>query len=194
MMCVLLLAKETGEIFSKRNALALTAAGMAMFDPTIVAQAGFLFSFSSVAGMAFLSEPIRNFLRLGEGRGMFRWKEAIIISVSSLAPIVPLISNMFGSFSLTAVFANILVAPAIPLGMAAGTTLAIAGFAWQYLGSFVARSVSILLSYVIWIAHFFAVYAVPLQFQFMSFISFLLYYGLLALFIYTHGETRKQTA
>jgi len=194
MMCVLLLAKETGEIFSKRNALALTAAGMALFDPTVVAQAGFLFSFSSVAGMAFLSEPIRNFLRLGEGRGMLRWKEAVILSVSSLVPIVPLISNMFGSFSLTAIFANILVAPMIPLGMAAGAALAVAGFAWKYLAFFVAHAVSVLLDYVLWIAHFFSIHAVPLPFQFSSSLLFLLYYGFLAFFIYVYGGTEKKTA
>ena len=72
MACLVMLAKETGSIFSKRNALALTAAGMAVFDPTVVAQAGFFFSFASVAGMALLTEPIRNFLRLGEGKGILR--------------------------------------------------------------------------------------------------------------------------
>jgi predicted membrane metal-binding protein len=121
MACVVMLAGETGEIFSKRNALALTAAGMAICDPTIVAQAGFLFSFSSVAGMAFLRDPIRRFLRFDAGRGMFGWKEAVVVSVASLVPIVPLVSAMFGSFSLTAIFANVLVAGMIPLGMTAGS-------------------------------------------------------------------------
>jgi competence protein ComEC len=194
MACVLMLAGETGEIFSKRNALALTAAGMAVCDPTIVAQAGFLFSFSSVAGMAFLRDPIRRFLRLDAGRGMLGWKEAVVVSLASLVPIVPLVSAMFGSFSLTAIFANVLVAGMIPLGMAAGAALAVAGFASPYLAFFVARAAGIVPDYVLWIAHVFAVHEVPLPFQFSGPVPFGLYYGLLALFIYAYGGTQKQTA
>ena len=166
MACLVIFAKETGSVFSKRNALALAAAGMAVVHPTIVSQAGFLFSFASVAGMAFLEGPVRRFLRLGEGKGIGGWKEAVVVSVASLVPIIPLVSAMFGSFSLTAVFANILIAPIIPLGMATGVALAAAGFFSRYIAFFVAPAAGVILGYALWVIRFFAAHVIPLPFSF----------------------------
>jgi competence protein ComEC len=191
MVCLVMLAKETGSVFSKRNALALTAAGMAVFDPTVARQAGFLFSFASVAGMACLMEPLRKFLRLGDGKGIFRWKEAILLSVASLILIIPLISAIYGSFSLTAVFANILIAPTIPLGMAMGAVLAVAGFVSQYIAFFVARAASVVLDYALWVVHFFAVHAVPMPFSFSGAAPFVLYYAAVGLFAYAYRENGR---
>ena len=78
---MMLAAGETGNIFSRRNALILTAAGMILFDPTIIAQAGFLFSFASLAGILCLDAPLRNFLRLGEESGFLEWKAAIVLKL-----------------------------------------------------------------------------------------------------------------
>ncbi len=191
MACVLIFAKETGSIFSKRNALALTAVGIAIFDPIAITQAGFLFSFTSVAGMALLTEPIRKFLRLGEGKGFLAWKEAVILSVASLLPIVPLISALFGSFSLTAIFANILIAPVIPLGMTAGVFLAMTGFVSGYFAFFVARTTVPILNYALWIVHFFAMHTIPLPFSFSGTLPFLLYYGAVGLFVYAYRKHGK---
>jgi len=185
---VLILARETGSVFSRRNALALTAAGMAACDPTTVAQAGFLFSFASVLGMAFLVEPFRKFLRLGEGKGIFAWKEAVLLSVASLAPIVPLVSAIYGSFSLTAAFANILIAPTIPLGMATGVALTLASFISRYLAFFVASAANAMLGYALFVIHFFAVHTVPLPFSFSGVAPFLSYYAALGLFAYLYRE------
>lgn len=191
MVCMLMLSKEIGSVFSKRNTLALTAAGMAAVDPTVVAQAGFLFSFASVAGMACLMEPFRKFLRLGEGTGTFRWKEAVVLSVSSLVPIIPLVSAIYGSFSLTAVFANILIAPTIPLGMAAGVVLAVTGFILPYAAFFAARASGVVLGYALWVIHFFAAHAIPLPFSFSGAAPFLLYYGALGFFAYAYRGDKK---
>lgn len=189
----LMLAQETGSIFSKRNALVFAAAGIAMFNPTVVQQAGFLFSFASVAGMMFLAEPIRKFLRLGAGNGMLGWKQAIILSVSSLVPIVPLVSAMFGSFSLTAIFANVLIAPVIPLGMTLGAVLAGAGFISSDIAFFIARMASIILDYALWVIRFFAAHVVPLPFSFSGASSFALYYAAVALFAYAYREKRRRS-
>jgi ComEC/Rec2-related protein len=186
MAYIVILAKERGAIFSKRNALAFTAAGMAAFDPTVVTQAGFLFSFVSVAGMAFLAEPVRNFLRLGKGNGICGWKQAVLFSIASLLPIIPLVSAIYGSFSLTAIFANIMIAPTIPLGMAAGAALAVTGFVSRYLAFFVAGAANIILGYALWVVRFFAAHAVPLPFQFADFMPFALYYAGLAIFAYLY--------
>jgi ComEC/Rec2-related protein len=190
MAYLLMFAKETGSVFSRRNALLFAAAGMALFDPTIVAQAAFLLSFLSVAGMAFLSEPIRRFLHLGEGNGMFRWKDSIIVSMASLVPIVPLVSAIFGLFSLTAVFANILIAPTIPIGMGAGAALAIAGCVSQCAAFFVGRGVEIFLSYALWIIHFFAAHVVPLPFSFSGVLPFAIYYAAVGFFAYAYREEK----
>jgi ComEC/Rec2-related protein len=186
MAFMIILAKETGTVFSKRNALALTAAGMAVCDPTMVAQAGFLFSFASVGGMALLTEPVRNFLHLGKWNGICGWKQAILFSMASLLPIIPLVSAIYGSFSLTAIFANIMIAPEIPLGMAAGAALAVASFVSRYLTFFVAGAANLILGYALWVIHFFAAYVIPLPFQFSGLVPFALYYGGLAFFAYLY--------
>jgi ComEC/Rec2-related protein len=191
MACALIFAKETGRIFSKRNTLALTAVGIALFDPMAIVQAGFLFSFASVAGMALLAKPIRKFLRLGEGKGMLAWRDAVVLSLASLLPIIPLVSAMFGSFSMTAVFANVLIAPAIPLGMIAGTALAAAGFLSPYLGFFVARMAGVVLGYTSWVIGFFAIHPLPLPFSFSNTPSFLVYYAVLVLFAHIYRTPAK---
>ncbi len=188
MAYLLMFAKETGSVFSRRNTLLFAAAGMALFDPTIVAQAAFLLSFLSVAGMVFLSGPIRISLHLGEGKGVFEWKNAIIVSVASLVPIVPLVSAIFGSFSLTAVFANILIAPTIPIGMGAGMALAIAGCISQYAAFFIGRGVEIFLFYALWVIHFFAAHVVLLPFSFSGMMPFVIYYAAVGFFAYAYRE------
>jgi len=189
--CLLMLGRDTGSVISKRNMLTLLAAGMALVDPTVVQQAGFLFSFASVAGMTLLAGPIKKFLRPGEGRGMFGWKEAVVLSVASLMPLIPLISAMFGSFSLTAVLANILIAPVVPFGMALGASLAVLGFFSQFAAFFVAHIASAVLYYAFWIIEFFAAHTVPLPFSFSGALPFLAYYGAVGLFAYAYREDRK---
>jgi competence protein ComEC len=191
MACLLLLAKETGNVFSRRNALAFAAFAIALADPTQVAQAGFLFSFASAVGMVILVEPLRKFLRLGVGKGMFGWKSAVILSVSSLLPVIPLVCVFFGSFSLTAIFANILVSPVIPLGMALGFTLASAGFISRFISFLIGPAAGVVLGYVLWIIHFFAAHTVPLPFRFTDPMPFVLYYVALISFAYAHRENRK---
>lgn len=176
----LLLAQETGHIFSRRNGLALAAVGIAAVDPTAVGQPSFLFSFLSVAGMAFLVEPLRNFLRIGEGRGVFLWKEAVLFAVASLLPLIPLISVSFGSFSLSAIAANILIAPALPAGMALGAALAAASFLSWHAAAIVAQVTGAFLIYPFAIIRFFARYAVPLPVSFAGALSWILYYAGLA--------------
>jgi ComEC/Rec2-related protein len=190
MAYLLMFAKETGSVFSRRNALLFAAAGMALFDPTIVAQAAFLLSFLSVAGMASLSGPIRRFLHLGEGKGIFAWKDAIIVSVASLVPIVPLVSAIFGSFSLTAVFANILIAPTIPIGMGVGAALAVAGGVSQYAAFFIGCGAEIFLSYALWVIHFFAAHVAPLPFSFSGVLPFVIYCVAVGFFAYAYRENK----
>jgi ComEC/Rec2-related protein len=185
---ILLLARGTGNLVSRRNGLAFAAAGMALADPTMVGQMSFLFSFLSVAGMAFLVEPLRNFLRIGGGRGIFLWKEAVLFGVASLLPLIPLISVSFGSFSLSAIVANILIAPAIPVGMALGTALAAATLVSWHLAVVVAQAVEAFLVYPFAIIRFFAVQVVPLPFSFDGASSWAIYYLLLAGFIYRYRK------
>jgi hypothetical protein len=110
------------------------------------------------------------------------------LSAASLVPIIPLISVLFGSFSLTAIFANILIAPAIPSGMAAGAALAVAGFTSKYIAFFVARTASVILGYALWVIRFFAVHAVLLPCSFSGVFPFLSYYGAVGLFAYFYRE------
>jgi len=188
MMAIMLAADLSGNVFSRRNALALTAAGIILGDPTAIIQAGFLFSFASLTGILCLNVPLRRFLRLGEGNGLLEWKAAIILSVASLLPLIPLIGAMFGSFSLTAIIANILISPVVPVAFFCGAALALGGFLSPVISFFIAPLARAMLQYPLFLIHFFAIHAVPLPFQFSGTPSFALYYAILLVFILMYRD------
>ena len=185
---MLLFARHAGVAYAPRHALALTAAALAAADPAAVTGPAFSLTFLSVAGMVFLPVPVRNFLHLGSGRGFLEWKEAVAVSLASLLPIVPSVAALSGSFSLAAVPANILLAPAVPVGMILGAALAAIPAAVPAGAFLVSRAAGAFLGYPLFVIRFFAAHAVPLPFSFSSASSWMLYFAALALFFFVYRD------
>jgi ComEC/Rec2-related protein len=199
MGCVALSARELGRMPNMRNALALTAALMALADPTSVAQAGFLLSFLSLIGIVYLGPALENCFGWetdhgGRGPGIFGWKAAVVMSLASLFPIVPVLMATFGQFSAMAFVSNALVFPAILPTMLSGCAVAAAGFVSRPLAFIVARFVEIPIWYALGVIRLFSVIVVPLPQVFTSAWAFVVYYVVLLLFVYHYGYRKNQTS
>lgn len=183
-----------GRIFHSRNALAFAAFGMVLWDPMVLVQASFQLSFLSIIGIAYLAPPLGNFLEK-----ILRWppdadflglREATVLAVASLLPIIPVIANAFGDFSLTAFPSNILIWPGVFPAMVLGAALAVAGFLSSAAGFIVARLAEIVLQYQLIVIKIFSAFVVPLPFRFDSPIIMAFYYGALMLFIYRYADEK----
>jgi competence protein ComEC len=188
-----LIAKQSGRLFSMRNAIAGTAAGMVALDPRILTgDIGFALSFLSLLGIVCLIDPLKKLFRYESARTgfatVFDWKESAITTFAAQIAVIPVIVAVFGNFSATAIIANVLVLGTVPLTMLLGFVLAVAGFLSQHLSFLIAKITWLILAYQLAIIRLFATLAVPLPISFGSTIGFIIYYGALGLFI----NERKQ--
>lgn len=173
-----------------RNLVAATAAAMALADPSaLTANVGFIPSFASLLGIVYLGPPLRHLLRYdrpSSGHGFLGWKESAVTTLSAQFAVMPILIRAFGRFSLTAVLANLLILPTVPLAMLLGAALAPLGFVSFYLAFFAAQLAGLLLGYQLFVVRLCAALAVPVPFSFNSVYFFICYYLALALFIFAH--------
>jgi predicted membrane metal-binding protein len=201
-----LLAREVGRPLSKRNALAVVAAGMAAFDPTIVTQFSFVLSFLSVAGIMYLMGPLKKLLRWNRDKagtaisaGIFRWRESVLIAAAVLLAIIPVIvADSAAPFSLAIFASNALIGIATPIAVGFGYALALIGFlpgflspASHALGVIVAKFANLVLFYDFAIIKIFAAFTVPMPLYFNSLAAFVIYYGGLIWFVWEYRETAE---
>ncbi len=182
-----LLAKLSGRVFDPRNTLVLVAAGMALVDPTLPAQASFELSVLSIAGIFYLVTPLQNFFGWRKNDSIVNWREAIIIATATLLPIVPIIAVSFGDFSLTAFPSNALISFAILPTMVLGIALAVFGFVAPPVAVVVAKIGQLILFYQLAVIKIFAAIAIPLPIPLTVQIFFAVYYVALVWFIRQYG-------
>jgi ComEC/Rec2-related protein len=189
MAFLVVLAKEVGRPLSKRNALAVIAAGMVFFNPTIIIQFGFTLSFLSVAGIVYLMVPLKKFLRWEKaGCGVLHWRDSVLMAVAVLLTIVPVIVADSGQeFSLAIFFSNALIGMSILFAISFGYALALSGFISRYLGIVIAKFAGIILLYDFAVIKVFAAFTVPLPLHFNSVASFVIYYAALGWFAYGYS-------
>ncbi len=179
-----LLAKETGRIYSARNAIALTALVMVLINPTIlIFNVGFRLSFLSLLGIVYLSPAFKKLFHVDEKNSSVL-KETAMMTASAQLAVVPLVISVFGQFSLTAVFANVLILAFVPLTMFLGFLLIALSSLYFYLGYAVAKLAEILLIYEVVVIKLFAKLSVPLALPAQNYLFMVFYYLILAIFIY----------
>lgn len=188
-----LLARNTGRVFSTRNAMVFTAAAMALWDPAAVSQPVFLLSFLSVIGMAYLTRPIEKLLRWegksGDDPNMLDWREAIVVAAASLLPIIPIIVASFGDFSLSSFPSNALIALPLSAVTFFGFILALTSFIAPWLAFFIAQFAHGILLYQLAVIKIFAVIVIPLPAIFNSPIVSTVYYVALVWFAYAYRQS-----
>ncbi len=131
---VVLLAKSAGRISRVRNVLALSAAIMLLQNPKILAfDVGFQLSFAATLGLvAFGPYFTGKFSFLTSWLGL---REAASATFSAIIATLPLILHQFGTLSLIAPLANILVVPMMPITMMTGFLAGLLGLVSTVLGT-----------------------------------------------------------
>ncbi len=180
-----LFAKEAGRRYSARNAMALTAAAMALADPEIISDVGFILSFLSLAGIIWLEPALADFFNIGSGQKSFMsWRENALTTLSAQLAVAPVLIMVFGNFSLTSILANVLILEFIPLTMLLGFSLAVLGWIFYYSGFLISLLENILLQYELGIIKLFAGLNVPVLPGFGSWIFSGIYYLALISFVF----------
>ncbi|MEK7077215.1 MAG: ComEC/Rec2 family competence protein, partial [Patescibacteria group bacterium] len=195
-----LLAKEAGRIYSFRNAITLAAAGMVLFDPTILRfNIGFQLSFLALLGIVYLEPALRELFRRlrsqkkDEARreSFLNWRENALTTLSAQLAVAPLIIENFSEISLTSLLANILILVLVPFTMALGFLIGAVGFVAPYLAVIVGWLANVLLAYEIGVINIFSYLRIPVTGA-GSWILFALYYAaLLGVIIYTRHADEK---
>lgn len=163
--------------------LLLACFALTLLNPQILWNIGFQLSVLATASLFAFAAPIEAWLlRCPPLRwSAFAWvRAALTATLAAQILALPLIMYQFGTVSLIAPLANVLLAPVLPLAMLLGGLTLGAGLIWLELGQIVALSAWLPLSWIAYVTGWLAQLpwaAMPLP----SFPSWLLasYYGLL---------------
>ncbi len=123
MVSMALLARAVGRESDALTSLLFTAALLVGVNPMLLWHVSFQLSFLATCGLVVLAPPLERAL------ARLPWGPGIILATTLAAQMttLPVIAFNFQRISLISPFANLLVQPAIPLTMTAGTILALAG-------------------------------------------------------------------
>ena len=154
---IILLASESERLYSARNAIALTAFFMALWNPFVLAyDIGFQLSFAALLGIIYLKPAIERLLHMSRAKGFFSWREHMITTVSAQFAVLPLLLFHFESFSVAGFFTNVLILPVIPHTMFLSFITGVAGFVSGVLASSIGFLLHAILTYELTIIQFFA--------------------------------------
>lgn len=125
MAFIALYAKATGRSYAASRALLAVVFLMLLLNPLYLAfDPSFDLSVAATAGLIWLSSGLA--ARLGFVRNAF-WREAIATTLAAQLAVLPLLLYETGTLSLVAIPANLLIAPFVPLAMAASAIAGIVG-------------------------------------------------------------------
>lgn len=185
---IVLLAKNIGRLSKTRNILVFSAAVMLLQNPKILAfDLGFQLSFMATIGLLLLSPYFTEKFKF-----LPVWlsiRGAVSATFAAIIFTLPLQIYNFGSFSLIAPVANVLVVPFIPLAMAFGFAAALGGLIFWPLGQIVGWFAWLPLTYEInvikWLARFPTIDTkIPLW-------LFLLLYGVIIVVVWKINKNKK---
>jgi competence protein ComEC len=118
MASVVLLARESGRRGSAAAALSLTVAGMVVLEPATITDVGFQLSAAATAGLLLWGTRARYWFERRMPRRTPTWlTESLAVSTAAQAATLPLVLLHFGSLSLVAPIANLLIAPFVAPAM-----------------------------------------------------------------------------
>ncbi|MEX2008320.1 MAG: ComEC/Rec2 family competence protein [Candidatus Spechtbacterales bacterium] len=152
MGAALIASERVGRPRSAWRLLLLAAAIMLVMNPLLLRHdVGFQLSFFAVAGILAFSEKIEGFLvRIPNLLG---GRQALAMTLSAQAFTAPLIFYHFGTLSVSAPLANVLVAPLASWLLIAGGAAAVGGLAGSVVGAIAAFPALLMSEYMFFIAN-----------------------------------------
>ncbi|MFH1188825.1 MAG: ComEC/Rec2 family competence protein [bacterium] len=152
---LVLYAELAGRIYSFRNALILTAAGMLLFNPLLITNVGFQLSFMALVGIVYGEPLLRKLFRWENKDGFFGWRKNFLQTLAAQCAVLPILIYTFGSVSIFSVVANVLIISIIPVTMFLGFGIIVFGFISYHFSLILGLITYILLSYEILVIRFF---------------------------------------
>jgi len=159
MVLLSILARATGRLYDVKRALWVTAALMIMQNPLILFyDPSFQLSFLATFGLMYFSPLFQKLFSLGILAKWPKWalKEIMISTCATQVMVLPFLIHMTGYLSIISMVSNCAVLPFIPFAMAIGSTAAALTFISLKLAYLPVYFSYLILSYIIWAAHFFA--------------------------------------
>ena len=155
---IVLLAQKQSRLYSFRNAVAITAFLMLLFNPKLlIFDLGFQLSFAALMGIVYLFPYFERRLGWRDKEGsIFELKKNGLQTFSAQLAVSPILLIKFGYLSATALLANILILTFIPLTMFFGFITALLGFVSYELSLVMGLFTNFILSYEILVIKFFA--------------------------------------
>lgn len=152
---VMLFAQYIGRTHSMRNAIAVSALLMVLWNPNVLRyDLGFQLSFMALIGVVYVKPHIDAVIRKGRD-GFMDWRENLSGTTAAQLAVFPLIMHQIGSFSIMAIISNVLLLAFIPMTMLLGFLVGGAGFISIRLATMPALIASVLLKYEIGIIRLF---------------------------------------
>jgi len=160
---LVLIAQQSGRLYSIRNALIFAGAIMVFINPKVLTfDLGFQLSFGATLGLVYLSPILKrwippleneNFLTGESSKStpkiILTIKQILVTTLSAQIAVLPLLVINFGQLSLIAPLANLAILPFIPLTMFWGFVATLGGIFWLEIGKILALMAWLFLSYEI---------------------------------------------
>ena len=152
---IVLLANHIGRTHSMRNAIAVSACAMVLWNPNVLRyDLGFQLSFGALIGIVYLKPHLDRYIKR-KGNGFMQWRENLSGTLSAQIMVFPLLMQAVGSFSLVSLISNIVLLSFIPVTMGHGFLIAGMGFVAVPIAVLPAWLVSLLLKYEIGVIELF---------------------------------------
>ena len=149
---ILVVAEQSGKLFSVRNALTAAALVMVIVNPKVLVwDLGFQLSFLAMIGLAYIQSFLNKKIKF-----KFWLKKEILQTISAETMVLPLIFLKMGQVTLAGIVTNPLIAYFLPLTMGLGFLTGAVGFLSYYLSLPIAGLVNILLTYELAVINLFS--------------------------------------
>jgi ComEC/Rec2-related protein len=164
MALIALWAAESGGVLQKRNALACAAAGMALWEPTVVGDMGFLASFGSVLGVIYLAPALVSASRFKD-KGFWNWKENVAMNLAAQLGILPIIASAEGGFPLISLLSGAALILFLPLTVVVGWVAGLLGNFVSPITFLFEQCAGALAAIELALIRFFAAFSLPVPIQ-----------------------------
>lgn len=154
MAMIILFARLTGRSYMAGRALVIAGLLMITYDLRVITDISFQLSFLATAGVLFITPKVIIWVKFLPMR--FKIRELVATTIAATIAVLPILLYSTGIFSLVSLPANILILPFIPLVMLFSFITGVVGFISTTLSIPFAFISDQLLSYMLFIIHFFA--------------------------------------
>jgi competence protein ComEC len=177
MAFISLLAMLTGRMYVARQALILSLFAIVMYEPYALSHDVSLhLSFLATMGLVYLSEPLELFFKKYYERiTNTSLRELLITTLSAYFATLPYVMYTFGSVSVYALIANVLVVPMVPLAMLISFFVVMSSYFSETASSLLGFIDTFLINCMLWIAKIIelfplASFKITISFGMMSFL------------------------